>query len=70
MVKKNGGSAFPDQYEEGMTLKDYFAGQALTGICAMGRHTKYTPETQGSITAKEAYNLAEAMLEEGNYDRK
>lgn len=42
----------------GMSLRDYFAGQALAGICASGPGQSFTDE----IIAQEAYNLADAML--------
>lgn len=39
----------------GMSLRDYFAGQALAGICTLGgiEHT---------VLASHAYALADAML--------
>lgn len=66
----DGGPAFPRPFsdepsdthawaQEGMSLFDYFAGQALMGILAGHRvfdtYVDY---------ADEAYNLAEAMLKE------
>lgn len=41
MEKEDGGSAFPlgyplkplEQHIQGMTLRDYYAGQALMGFC-------------------------------------
>ena len=41
----------------GMTLRDYFAGQALAGILAG------VSRDPGSIIADTAYRLADAMLE-------
>jgi hypothetical protein len=67
---KDGGSAFPktgsyhndatsdhDSYDrEGMTLRDWFAGQALAGLLASkGYHER-------SVAATDAFNLADAML--------
>jgi hypothetical protein len=56
---KDTKSAFPHggfMQQEGMTLRDYFAGQALTGIIArLDRVAVYT--------AKDAYIYADAMLE-------
>ena len=55
-------TAIPDNafFQEGMTLRDYFAAKALQGICAH-------PDTWGMQTplviAKECYTLADAMLE-------
>jgi hypothetical protein len=69
---KDGGSAFPtfvremDGYEavlpvQGMSLRDYFAGQALSGHLA-----SYTGEDCGippaDRAAKWAYEYADAML--------
>lgn len=58
-------TAIPDNafFQEGMTLRDYFAAKALQGICAH-------PDTWGMqtplIIAKECYTLADAMLEVRN----
>ena len=59
----NGGPAFPpnagwrDNDEEcrGMSLRDFFAGQALTGMMQAG------PENPDDL-AKWAYEMADAML--------
>lgn len=55
---KTGGPAFPhpalaDEGEPGMTLRDYFAGQALVGLC-----------TGFAGSAKSAYAIADAMISE------
>ena len=60
-----GGPAFPTLFIEpkygsgykGMTLRDYFAGQALAGIMA-GNYTSNSLEW----VQREAYALADAML--------
>ena len=66
----NGGPAFPvpllpgQSWQgigpcDGMTLRDYFAGKALQGICAH-------PDTWGLLQkgiARTAYDMADAMLE-------
>ena len=71
--KDTGGSAFPfarfDQggkvdwanIHEGMTLRDYFAGQAL--ISAMQNHNAWA--TSRDI-AQNAYHIADAMIEARN----
>lgn len=48
-----------DGFEDGMTLRDYFAGQALVGLLA-GRQPSdaYPPEH----IAETSYALAEALL--------
>lgn len=67
MKKPNGGQAFPYMDEPGMTLRDYFAGQALVGIAfAMGtearrRYREGVAEGQETVVA---YALADAMLAE------
>ena len=57
-MKPNGGPAFPvpnDQYPQfnGMTLRDYFAGQVLPQICV---------HIYAADAAKEAYEYADAMI--------
>lgn len=75
MIKVNdGGPAFPHVYERmpqlgpniekrytqgGMTLRDWFAGQALAG--RMARNTAYRT---WSDAAADAYEIADAMLAE------
>ncbi len=57
----DGGPAFPVMYvSEGMTLRDYFAGQALAGMLI-----NYTTQKFGvgeQTCAKGAYEFADAML--------
>ena len=67
---KDGGPAFPSTYRDavgtayehqvvltGMSLRDYFAGQALVGTLA-GRSVLWPCDA----AAREAYELADAML--------
>lgn len=72
-MKNNGGFAFPfqtvspngDPYspESGMTLRDYFAGQALSGMCASEtEYGIYVPEA----ASVRAYRFADAMIAERN----
>lgn len=61
--KPTGGSAFPHSDPvrgafSGMSLRDYFAGQALAGLCATGESD--TP----SAYAQVAYAMADAMFAE------
>lgn len=44
--------------QDGMTLRDWFAGLALQGICASGPGSQWSNE----MLAQEAYRLADAML--------
>jgi hypothetical protein len=53
---ETGGSAFPYQDYRGMTLRDWFAGQALSNLDCLGRH-------QIKFDAEKAYEIADAMLE-------
>lgn len=63
--KPNGGPAFPSgdfdkmQPMDGMTLRDYFAGQALMGVF-VGPEFDY----EDAIVAKRCYQIADAMLAE------
>lgn len=65
--KNTGGPAFPvqDAYsmstEQGMTLRDYFAAQAMMAIIAHPDSDGYKPP---SAFAKTAYVMADAMLKE------
>ena len=67
----NGGPAFPfgqinettgqpvnGFYNPGMSLRDWFAGLVLHGICASGSSSDWSNE----MLAKEAYQLSDAML--------
>ena len=58
-----GGPAFPPFHDPnthtyGMTLRDYFAGQAMNALILERADWKYAPET----LAKYAYAQADAML--------
>lgn len=65
MVEREEMSASTNSYrirrepEGGMSLRDYFAGQALLGLAV--NHIEY-PEGEGNI-ARIAYAYADAMLE-------
>lgn len=70
----DGGPAFPTQQEhefdtqmgywnhEGMTLRDYFAGQALSGIIAQ------YPTADSKTVARYTYQIADAMIEASKND--
>ena len=81
MTKNDGGPAFPQEYldgmrnpHRGMTLRDYFAGQAMAGFFAhpdvfapyAGKGEK--PEDRAArmvdSIAVTAYSVADAMLAE------
>ena len=46
---------------EGMTLRDYFAGQALAGLAGMGAASE---DMEACDQAWFAYEIADAMLKE------
>jgi hypothetical protein len=46
--------------ESGMTLRDWFAGMALQGLCSSGRASEY----KTSEISDAAYSLADSMLAE------
>jgi hypothetical protein len=54
---KNAWKAGEFSIEEGMTLRDYFAGQTLCGTCSIG---DLTYEERAEL----AYKQADAMLKE------
>ncbi len=65
----DGGAAFPIPLQhqggcEGMSLRDWFAGQALAGMMAHPE-ADYSPlgNTRIKNTALDAYAVADAMLE-------
>jgi hypothetical protein len=68
-----GGPAFPaavtvsasgDVYHgfDGMTLRDWFAGQALAGICANPAWNDTFHKSVSAPSAEAAYSMADAML--------
>lgn len=61
MSEEHGGPAFPcktpGEYYTGMSLRDWFAGQALTGM-ELGKGDSFTER------AALAYEYADAMLKE------
>ena len=71
MLEKEGGPAFPTEqhenqdntwnqtYDPGMSLRDWFAGMALSGLLANPEHDESFP-----LNAEHAYRVADAMLAE------
>lgn len=57
----NGSAYEHDHFEPGMTLRDYFAGQALAGLAIKWA---MTDDDDTEIAAAAAYMLANAMLKE------
>lgn len=64
----DGGRAFPSSTYAGpmgMTLRDWFAGQALAGMMASGSIDIETVFRRPPVdTAKAAYHAADAMLQQ------
>ena len=68
MTTLDGGPAFPivlpekfEQAESGMSLRDYFAAQALSSSLSDGIHV----DSEGmKVVAKAAYEMADAMIAE------
>jgi hypothetical protein len=63
----NDQAAFPmsvptdyDCYISGMSLRDYFAGQAVMGLIACSN----VKELDGQLLAESSYNVADAMMAE------
>jgi len=71
--RDEGGPAFPSNAsdawggpQDGMSLRDWFAGQALAGMLAHGPHPDMSHLTEAQFLAHVAggaYSLADAMLE-------
>jgi hypothetical protein len=69
MSMNDGGSAFPisrpDWYEGGMTLRDWFAGQALIAVsCRWGGTLGDIDNAAAQRSAEIAYRIADAMIAE------
>lgn len=68
---EDGGATFPlpgSYYSKGMTLRDYFAGQALAGMMAGEAGHPSSPATSKDI-AEFAYIMADAMIAERSKDK-
>ena len=63
-MKDTGGPAFPSTHphgrEEGMTLRDWFAGMAMQGLLADRSWQAMTTDQVAGV----AYCMADAMLKE------
>jgi len=66
MTNKTGGPAFPHidsgcgRFEEGMTLRDYFAAKAMQGL--LNRDLELG-DLDSQVLADHAYEIADEMLE-------
>ena len=70
MSKNTGGPAFPAmRYEfggedDGMSLRDWFAGMAMQGLIASPRGTPNGADATDTYYAEMAYIMADAMIAE------
>jgi hypothetical protein len=55
-------AAFPDRYRDGMTLRDYFAAQAMHGLIASPRGLHGKNVITDVDYAQAAYLIADAMM--------
>jgi hypothetical protein len=53
-------AAFPDEYQNGMTLRDYFAAKAMQGIVT---DTGWMGNTVSTLAGM-SYEVADAMMKE------
>jgi len=74
MIKQVGGPALPSHgtmgevVQTGMTLRDYFAGQALAGLLACPHNTSIDGISIKDSVSKVAYLVADRMLEARDAD--
>ena len=65
MTKEDGGPAFPPQHDpathpSGMTLRDYFAAQAMQAFLSQSPSIAW--RVPDATIAQDAHNVADAML--------
>lgn len=62
-MKDNGGPAFPlDTYNKGMSLRDYFAAQAIAKVLDTSRYS--SDDRSMTIDAARCWRFADAMIAE------
>ena len=60
-IPHSGGPAFPTRYQDGMSLRDYFAGQALMSMLTTPQDIHRDPNAFVNA-ASLSYKFADAML--------
>ena len=53
-IDSEGGQAFPDEFNTGMSIRDYFAGQALSGLIASGAFDRIKARLEASSRGNDA----------------
>jgi len=56
----------PAGWDGGMSLRDYFAAAAMTGLLSSPRLNFGASEVSSSVVAKDCYRIADTMLEARN----
>jgi hypothetical protein len=73
MIKENMEAAFPDEFKDGMTLRDYFAAKAMQAYLMnhqqkvrdeVNKHGEATHYWSDEDIAISAYETADAMMQE------
>ena len=64
MSESSRGQAFPDNGRDGMSLFDYFAGQALMGLATSMNLNGLAKQGAKEAIAKQCYDIAEVMVKE------
>jgi len=59
MIKEHMEAAFPDEFKDGMTLRDYFAAKAMQAMLAS---PNCPMDIRESALAASAYSTADAMM--------
>ena len=75
---KDGGPAFPVPVSEemlpiaigGMSLRDWFAGMALQGLCVTNEHTSEPGTWNADYLAHAAFRFADAMIAQREKEEK
>lgn len=56
-------AAFPDEYQNGMTLRDYFAAKSMTWfLTALENEGLEDPALLRQFATESAYRMADAMM--------